>query len=127
MLHLQNVTYLTTDQDAAKAFFVDALGFEVRQDEQITPQWRRIVVGPRGDGTGFVLALTSGDQQPGSLASTDVMYFLATDDFAADHAHMLGQGVTFLEQPRHEPYGTVAVFEDFQGVRWDLIQPRNAS
>jgi uncharacterized glyoxalase superfamily protein PhnB len=49
--------------------------------------------------------------------------FLHTDDFAADHRHMLAQGVTFAEAPRHEPYGTVAVFTDLCGNRWDLIEP----
>ena len=53
-----------------------------------------------------------------------VMHFLATDDFAADHARMTAAGVRFLEEPRHEEYGVVAVFEDLYGNRWDLIQPR---
>jgi hypothetical protein len=49
--------------------------------------------------------------------------FLETDDFERDHGRMLGAGVRFLEAPRHEPYGTVAVFEDLYGNRWDLIEP----
>jgi hypothetical protein len=49
--------------------------------------------------------------------------FLETDDFAAQHARMLSHGVVFREEPRHEPYGTVAVFEDLHGMPWDLIQP----
>ena len=53
-----------------------------------------------------------------------VMHFLATDDFAADHARMVAAGVHFREEPRHEPYGSVAVFEDLYGNAWDLIQPR---
>ena len=52
------------------------------------------------------------------------MHFLATDDFAADHARMLAAGVRFREEPRHETYGSVAVFEDLYGNAWDLIQPR---
>jgi hypothetical protein len=52
------------------------------------------------------------------------MHFLATDDFAADHARMLAAGVHFREEPRHETYGSVAVFEDLYGNAWDLIQPR---
>ena len=50
--------------------------------------------------------------------------FLHTDDFAVTHAEWIGKGVRFLESPRVEPYGTVAVFEDLYGNRWDLIQPR---
>ena len=53
-----------------------------------------------------------------------VWLFLHTDDFAGDHACMSAAGVTFLEEPRHEAYGTVAVFEDLSGNRWDLLQPK---
>jgi hypothetical protein len=49
--------------------------------------------------------------------------FLETDDFERDHARMTREGVRFMEAPRHEPYGTVAVFEDLCGNRWDLIEP----
>ena len=55
-----------------------------------------------------------------------VAFFLETDDFAEVHARMLRRGIKFLETPRHEPYGTVAVFEDFWGNRWDLIEPAEA-
>ncbi len=53
-------------------------------------------------------------------------FFLYTDDFARDHARMSAAGVTFLEEPRHEPYGSVAVFQDLYGNRWDLLQPAAA-
>jgi uncharacterized glyoxalase superfamily protein PhnB len=52
------------------------------------------------------------------------MLFLETDDFERDHGRMLAAGVHFLEKPRHEAYGTVAVFEDLYGTRWDLIEPK---
>jgi hypothetical protein len=52
-----------------------------------------------------------------------VWLFLHTDDFDGDHARMIANGVRFLEAPRHEPYGTVAVWEDLYGNRWDLLQP----
>ncbi|WP_193777375.1 VOC family protein, partial [Streptomyces sp. E5N298] len=59
-----------------------------------------------------------GDQTGGRVG-----FFLYTDDFARDHARMAAAGVTFLEEPRHEPYGSVAVFQDLYGNRWDLLQP----
>ncbi|MFE0318504.1 VOC family protein, partial [Streptomyces albogriseolus] len=58
-----------------------------------------------------------GDQTGGRVG-----FFLHTDDFARDHARMTAAGVTFLEEPRHEPYGSVAVFQDLYGNRWDLLQ-----
>jgi len=59
-----------------------------------------------------------GDQTGGR-----VFLFLETDDFSRDHALMLARGVEFREAPRHEAYGTVAVFADLYGNLWDLIEP----
>src|SRR4051794_35222290 len=73
--------------------------------------------------TGLLLAAADGDDQAeriGSQTGGRVGFFLHTDDFARDHARMSAAGVRFLEQPRHEPYGTVAVFEDLYGTTWDL-------
>ncbi|RIJ46521.1 VOC family protein [Clavibacter lycopersici] len=123
MIRLQNVTYLVRDHEEALRFFVDALGFVVRQDETAPSGRRRVVVGPDGDGAGFVLALSDDADRVGRQAGDDVAFFLETDDFAAQHARMLAHGVVFREQPRHEPYGTVAIFEDPCGAAWDLIQP----
>lgn len=120
MLRISDMTYLVRDQDEALAFFVDALGFVVRQDETNASGGRRVVVGPADGGTGLVLAVSdaAGDQASGKVA-----FFLETDDFAAQHARMAAAGVRFREEPRHEEYGTVAVFEDLYGMPWDLIEP----
>jgi catechol 2,3-dioxygenase-like lactoylglutathione lyase family enzyme len=126
VLRLSDVTYLVLDHDEAITFFVDALGFAVRQDETNESGWRRVVVGPADGGTGLVLALTGGAGTAaavGRQAGGDVAFFLETDDFAAQHARMTAAGVRFREEPRHEVYGTVAVFEDLYGMPWDLIQP----
>ena len=50
-----------------------------------------------------------------------VGFFLRVDDFQATYQRMLGAGVTFVREPRHEPYGWVAVFLDIAGNRWDLL------
>ncbi len=122
MIRLRDVTYLVRDHDEAVTFFVDALGFAVRQDETLDGGWRRVVVGPPDGGTGLVLALVADGAPVGGQAGADVAFFLETDDFAAQHARMLAGGVRFREEPRHEPYGTVAVFEDLYGGAWDLIE-----
>jgi len=122
-LRIQDVTYLVRDHDTAIAFFVDALGFELRQDQTFEGGWRRVVVGPDGGGTGLVLALTSDDSAVGRQADGEVAFFLKTDDFVTRHRRLVDCGVHFREEPRHEPYGTVAVFEDLYGMPWDLIQP----
>ncbi|WP_220093788.1 VOC family protein [Gryllotalpicola protaetiae] len=122
MIRLQNATYLVRDLDDGIRFFVDALGFVVRQDETFDGGWRRVVVGPADGGTGFVLVPTA-TEQIGRQAGEDVAFFLETDDFMAQHKRMLEFGIVFREEPRHEAYGTVALFEDPAGMLWDLIEP----
>ncbi|MFD6091080.1 VOC family protein [Oerskovia sp. NPDC060338] len=133
MIRLENATYLVHDLDDAIAFFTDALGFTLRQDETFEGGWRRVVVGPGTDGdakgTGLVLALATSDDarsRVGRQAGDEVAFFLQTDDFATQHARMLAHGVRFREEPRHEAYGTVAIFEDLYGTAWDLIEPPSA-
>ena len=123
MIRLRDVTFLVHDHDEALTFFVDALGFAVRQDETFDGGWRRVVVGPPDGGTGFVLALSGADSAVGRQAGADVAFFLETDDVAGQHERMVRHGVRFREEPRHEPYGTVAVFEDLYGGAWDPIEP----
>lgn len=127
MISIDSATFLVRDLDEAIAFFIGAIGFELRQDETFDGGWRRVVVGPAGGGTGLVLALAPLDSDVlGRQAGGDVAFFLRTDDFDAQHAHMLEHGVTFREEPRYESYGTVAIFEDLNGMPWDLIGPARA-
>jgi catechol 2,3-dioxygenase-like lactoylglutathione lyase family enzyme len=122
------VTLVVREYDEAIAFFVDLLGFELVEDTALDEGKRWVVVAPPGGrGAALLLARAAtgrerervGDQTGGRVA-----LFLFTDDFAGDHQRMLAAGVIFLEPPRHEPYGTVAVFEDLYGNRWDLIEDR---
>lgn len=122
MPRLQNATYLVRDIDEGIRFFTEAIGFVVRQDETFDGGWRRVVVGPTEPGTGFVLVPVDATLA-GHQAGEDVAFFLETEDFAATHARMVAFGIRFREEPRHESYGTVAVFEDPAGMLWDLIEP----
>jgi catechol 2,3-dioxygenase-like lactoylglutathione lyase family enzyme len=120
------MTLLVRDYDEAIAFYVGAVGFDLVEDEPLGQGKRWVVVAPDGGGTGLLLAEASDDAQRahvGDQTGGRVALFLHTDDFARDHARMQEHGVTFLESPRHEPYGTVAVWEDLYGNRWDLIEP----
>ncbi len=121
-------TLVVRDYDEALAFFVDRLGFEVAEDALLPSGKRWVVVAPPGDGGArLLLARADGPEQAaavGRQAAGRVVLFLETDDFARDHAAYLARGVRFVEEPRRESYGTVAVFEDLYGNRWDLIEPR---
>jgi catechol 2,3-dioxygenase-like lactoylglutathione lyase family enzyme len=124
--HLFLTTVLVRDYDEAIDFYVNKLGFEVRLDNPVSPSKRWVVLAPKGSEYGCILlakaentrqARTIGNQTGGR-----VFLFLSTDDFARDHKNYLERGVKFIEEPRVEEYGTVAVFEDLYGNRWDLIE-----
>jgi catechol 2,3-dioxygenase-like lactoylglutathione lyase family enzyme len=120
------VTLLVADYDLAIAYFTGALGFDLAQDTPLGGDKRWVVVRPPGAGAGLLLARAERETQRariGDQAGGRVLLFLHTDDFGRDHARMVAAGVLFLEAPRHEPHGVVAVFEDLCGNRWDLIQP----
>jgi catechol 2,3-dioxygenase-like lactoylglutathione lyase family enzyme len=128
MSHIALVTLVVRDYDEAISFYTDALGFELLEDTDRGDSSRWVVVRPRGaaEGTALLLARAKDDDQQsrvGTQTGGRVGFFLHTEDFAADHARMQAAGVRFLEEPRHEPYGSVAVFEDLYGNRWDLLQP----
>jgi predicted enzyme related to lactoylglutathione lyase len=115
------------DYDEAIGFYVNQLGFELTRDDDMGGGKRWVVVTPPGSQGGLLLAKAAGEAQAarvGDQTGGRVGFFLHTDDFAADHARMTAAGVKFLEPPRHEPYATVAVFEDLYGNRWDLLQPK---
>lgn len=124
MQRLALTALLVREYDEAIAFYVDKVGFELVEDTDMGGGKRWVVVRPRGSQGGLLLARAVGDQidAVGRQAGGRVFLFLETDDFAADHARMSAAGVKFLEDPRHEPYGSVAVFEDLYGARFDLIQ-----
>lgn len=125
--HISAVTVLVPDYDAAIAFYVGVLGFDLVEDTPLTEAKRWVVVAPGSAGTTLLLAKAAGDAQAariGDQTGGRVFLFLATDDFDHDFAAMRERGVRFIEPPRLEPYGKVAVFVDPFGNKWDLIAPR---
>lgn len=122
------VALVVNDYDEALAFFVGKLGFEVVEDTPLPDGKRWLLVRPPGGSTALLLARAATPQQAsrvGDQAGGRVFLFLRTDDFWRDHRDMLSRGVRFTEEPREEGYGTVAVFLDLCGNRWDLVQPRH--
>jgi|SRR5579859_364196 len=126
-LKLALITLLVPDYDAAIDFFVGKLGFTLTADDAQKDGKRWVVVTPGSLGTGFLLAKAANMSQAariGDQTGGRVSFFLETRNFAAQHKRMTAAGVRFLEEPRHEAYGVVAVFEDILGNRWDLIEPK---
>ena len=126
MLSIGQITILVEEYDVGIDFFVNRLGFDLVEDTAMGGDKRWVVVAPPGDrSTAVLLARASDETQRahvGFQAGGRVGFFMHTDDFEADHSRLTANGVNFLEAPRHEPYGTVAVFEDCSGNQWDLIQ-----
>jgi catechol 2,3-dioxygenase-like lactoylglutathione lyase family enzyme len=124
---IASVTLLVRDYDEAIAFFTQKLGFTLAEDTPLDEQKRWVRVVPlQTTGTSLLLAKASTPAQlaaVGRQAGERVFLFLHTDDLQRDYTAMRKAGVNFHEAPRREVYGTVAIFEDLYGNRWDLLQP----
>lgn len=120
------VTLVVPSYDEAIGFFVGTLGFDLVEDTQLSPTKRWVLVAPSGSAeTRLLLAKAAGENQRAAIGNQTggrVFLFLQTEDFQRDYETYLSKGVRFLEKPRHEAYGTVAIFQDPFGNRWDLIE-----
>lgn len=125
------MTLVVRDYDEAIVYFTQTLGFTLVEDSAMDAGKRWVVVRPQGaTESGLLLAEAADERQRqavGAQSGGRVLLFLHTDDFERDHSAYRQRGVTFIEEPRHEVYGTVAVFIDLYGNHWDLIEPKRAS
>jgi uncharacterized glyoxalase superfamily protein PhnB len=124
-MRLKALSLIIDEYDRAIDYYCSVMAFELLEDiDQGRKRW--VTVAPPGGGACFVLARADNAVQRAAIGAQGagrVWLFLETDDFARDHKRLTDAGVTFEEEPRDEPYGTVAVFRDVYGNRWDLIEP----
>jgi catechol 2,3-dioxygenase-like lactoylglutathione lyase family enzyme len=121
------VTFVVPDYDQAIAFFCDVLGFHLLEDTDLGNGKRWVRVAPDNRGSALLLAKAVNDKQRAAIGNQTggrVAFFLETENFSVDYAVLKNKGLRFCESPRHESYGTVAVFEDPWGNAWDLIEPK---
>jgi catechol 2,3-dioxygenase-like lactoylglutathione lyase family enzyme len=120
------VALVVRDYDEAITFFTKVLRFELIEDTQLEGDKRWVLVAPSGSrGTALLLAKAAAPEQltrVGNQTGGRVFLFLHTEDFWRDYHEMRSRGVSFENEPREEAYGTVAVFRDVYGNRWDLLQ-----
>ena len=123
---IAQLALVVRDYDEAIAFFTNALRFVLVEDTPREAGKRWVVVAPPGPaGTALLLARAATPEQEtriGNQTGGRVFLFLDTDDFWRDYRELRSRGVTFEGEPRQEPYGTVAVFADLYGNRWDLVE-----
>jgi catechol 2,3-dioxygenase-like lactoylglutathione lyase family enzyme len=124
---IASIALVVRDYDEAIEFFTKALRFQMIEDTDMGNGKRWVVVAPPGSqGATLLLARAVTPEQESSIGNQTggrVFLFLHTRDFWDDYNHMKAQGVHFTEEPRHEAYGTVVVFQDLYGNKWDIIQP----
>jgi catechol 2,3-dioxygenase-like lactoylglutathione lyase family enzyme len=127
--HLALVAVVVHDYDDAVDFYVNKLGFTLREDKPVPEQNKRwVVVAPPGaTESAVLLALAAAPAQTAAVGNQTggrVFLFLATDDFHRDYQRYQAAGVVFVRPPAEQPYGTVAVFKDLYGNLWDLVEWR---
>jgi len=125
---IASVTLLVRDYGEAIAFYTGPLGFTLAEDTPLGGGRRWVLVAPPGpSGARLLLAQAKNEEERAAVGRQSggrVFLFLETDDFDRDHQGMAARGVKFIESPRREDYGTVAVFEDLYGNKWDLVMPK---
>jgi catechol 2,3-dioxygenase-like lactoylglutathione lyase family enzyme len=131
MLRLAQIALVVRDYDEAIAWYSRALGFALVEDTPLGGEKRWVVMRPPGPGGAeLLLARAASPEQSsrvGNQTGGRVFLFLHSDDFWRDHDAFAARGVKFVVAPHDEDYGTVAVFEDLYGNRWDLIGRRGAA
>jgi len=126
-----HVALVVRDYDEAIRFYTGKLNFRLVEDTYQPEQDKRwvLVAPPGSEGTALLLARASTPEQEsfiGKQTGGRVFLFLQTDDFWRDYRRMSSLGIRFIREPKVEPYGTVAVFEDLYGNLWDLIEQKSA-
>ncbi len=124
------VSLVVREYDEALSFYVGTLGFTLIENTYVPEQDKRwvVVAAPGSLESRLLLARASNDEQAkhiGNQTGGRVFLFLYTDSFERDYQAYKAKGVTFVREPKEEPYGTVAVFRDLYGNLWDLLQPRS--
>jgi catechol 2,3-dioxygenase-like lactoylglutathione lyase family enzyme len=128
---IAHMSLVVRDYDEAIQFYQQKLNFELVEDSALSETKRWVLMKPPGSGScHLLLAKAAGAEQEsrvGNQTGGRVFLFLHTDDFWRDYDNMTRKGVVFIREPKREPYGTVAVFQDLYGNLWDLIGPDTKS
>jgi catechol 2,3-dioxygenase-like lactoylglutathione lyase family enzyme len=106
------------DQERAKEFYVDKLGFELTRDDDSVPGIRWVQVTPKGGSASLTLVTWFDTMPPGSLQGL----VLGSEDLERDCDQLQARGVEFDRPLQEQPWGTEAVIRDPDGNRLVLQQ-----
>lgn len=124
---VKNTTLLVLNYDDAIAFYTQKLNFILTEDVPLGDCKRWITIQAKNQSNfGLVLSLADSELQKatvGKQAGDGVAFFMQTDDAVRDYTSFSKNGVKFIQIPTEQPYGTVAIFKDLYGNKWDLIEP----
>lgn len=122
------LSLVVDDYDKAITYYRDSLRFELVEDTRLNETKRWVRMKPSGNSKTYILLAKAKNENEskaiGFQTGGRVSFFLYTDDFWGDYDYMLDKGVEFIAEPREEEYGTVIVFKDLYGNKWDFIQPK---
>jgi len=121
------IAIVIDEYDMAISHYVNDLDFVLVEDSALSPEKRWVIVAPSLQGAKILLAKAATDQQKAAIGNSTggrVGYFLYTTNFSETYETYKSRGIEFIEQPRQEAYGQVAVFKDKYGNKWDLIEQR---
>ena len=124
--NLQHIAIVVDDYDKAIEYYTEQLNFNLTEDSIISATKRWVLVTPKGSSCSLLLAKAANEEQHsriGNQTGGRVFLFLYTDNFQRDYQNLLDKKINIVRPIGHEPYGTVAVFEDLYGNLWDLIEP----
>ncbi len=130
MQQIGQITLVVRDYDEAIDFYTRSLGFKLLEDQDMGNGKRWVRIAPSGSNCSLLLGKATNARQAESVGNQTggrVFLFLYTDDFWADYRRMHEHGVKFAGEPREESFGTVVVFEDLYGNKWDFIQRNTQS
>lgn len=125
---IAHVTLVIRDYDEAIDFYVNKLKFNLVEDTVLDQSKRWVLVSPNSEySCSLLLAKATGNNQEkaiGNQSGGRVFLFLNTDNFKRDFQNLIDNNIQIVREPKEEPYGIVAVFEDLYGNLWDLIEPK---
>ena len=126
--NIAHISLIVNDYNEAIDFYVGKLNFDLVEDTVLDKKKRWVLVSPKGNKSfSLLLAKATNVEQHsrvGNQTGGRVFLFLNTDNFKRDYHNLIENGIKIVREPKEEPYGTVAVFEDLYGNLWDLIEPK---